>query len=75
MFLEEKSQEYVDGSVDALKLQSPEERKRDYLYNWAMIPLTRAIDTLVITIKKPGSQTGRLLYQIASEHEDFVNWL
>lgn len=75
VFLEEKSQEYVDGSVDALKLQSPEERKRDYLYNWAMIPLTRAIDTLVITIKKPGSQTGRLLYQIASEHEDFVNWL
>lgn len=74
-FLEEKSQEYVDGSVDALKLQSPEERKREYLYNWAMIPLTRAIDTLIITIKDPDSQAGKLLTQIASEHEDFVSWL
>ena len=74
-FLEEKSAEYQDGSVDALMLESPEERKKKYLYNWAMIPLTRAIDTLVITIKNPDSKTASLLREIAEEHPDFVTWL
>lgn len=74
-FLEEKSAEYQDGSADALMLESPEERKKKYLYNWAMIPLTRAIDTLVITIKNPASKTARLLREIAEEHPDFVSWL
>lgn len=34
-------------------IERPEERKKKYLYNWAMIPLTRAIDTLVITLRNP----------------------
>jgi hypothetical protein len=74
-FLEEKSAEYQDGSVDDLMLESPEERKKKYLYNWAMIPLTLAIDTLVITIKNPASKTASLLREIAEEHPDFVAWL
>lgn len=75
VFLEEKTAEYQDGAVNMLMLESPEERKRKYLYNWAMIPLTRAIDTLVITIKDPNSKTAKLLREIAEEHPDFVNWL
>lgn len=75
VFLEEKTAEYQDGAVNMLMLESPEERKRKYLYNWAMIPLTRAIDTLVITIKDPNSKTAKLLREIAEEHPDFVNWV
>ena len=75
VFLEEKSAEYSDGVVDQLRLQSPEERKKEYLYNWAMIPLTRAIDTLVITIKDPKSPTGKLLEEISVEGMDFINGL
>ena len=31
------------------------------IYNWTMIPLTRAIDTLVITIKNKDSKIGKIL--------------
>ena len=55
-------------------LESPEERKKKFLYNWAMIPLTRAIDTLIITIKNPQSDTGVLLREIALECADYVSW-
>jgi hypothetical protein len=75
VFLEEKSSEYQDGAVDALMLESPKERKKKYLYNWAMIPLTRAIDTIVITVKDPTSETARLLKEISDQHPDFVSWL
>ena len=75
VFLEEKSAEYQDETVDALMLESPKERKKKHLYNWAMIPLTRAIDTIIITIKSPTSETARLLKEISEEHPDFVSWL
>lgn len=75
VFLEEKSKEYVDGGGDTLMLESPEERKRKYLYNWAMIPLTRAIDTLVITIRDPESEAGRLLKELSADCPDFVSWI
>lgn len=73
-FLSEKESEYVDGEVDALLLESKEERKRKYLYNWAMIPLTRAIDTIIITIKDNKSETAGLLRTIAKELSDYVSW-
>lgn len=75
VFLNEKETEYADGSINALLLESPQERKRKYLYHWAMIPLTRAIDTLVITIRDPNSPVGKRLYQIAQECADYVSWI
>ena len=75
VFLGEKAAEYRDDSVDALMLESPMERKKKHLYNWAMIPLTRAIDTIVITISDPTSETARLLKEISEDHPDFVSWL
>lgn len=75
VFLEEKVAEYTEGEVDSLLLESPEEKKRKYIYNWAMIPFTRAIDTLVITIKDKESSTGKLLKEIANECRDYVSWM
>ena len=75
VFLEEKLAEYIEGEVDSLLLESPEEKKRKYIYNWAMIPFTRAIDTLVITIKDKESSTGKLLKEIANECRDYVSWM
>lgn len=75
VFLEEKAAEYQDDSVDALLLESPADRKKKYMYNWAMIPLTRAIDTIIITVKDPMSETARSLKEIAEKHPDFINWL
>lgn len=73
-FLQEKESEYEDGGVNSLLLESPEERRKKYLYNWAMIPLTRAIDTLIITLKDKESDIGILLKEIANENPDFISW-
>ena len=75
VFLEEKSAEYQDEAVDTLMLENPRERKKKHLYNWAMISLTRAIDTILITIKDPTSETARLLKEFSEEHPDFASWL
>lgn len=74
-FLELKNQSYVEGDVDTLLLETPEERKNKYLYNWAMIPLTRAIDTLVITLRDEKSPTGILLKEISKDYPDYINWI
>lgn len=74
-FLDEKANEYEDGDVNKLLLESPDERRKKNLYNWAMIPLTRAIDTLVITLKDKESSVGILLKEIADENSDIVTWL
>lgn len=75
VFLEEKEKSYIPGEVDSLLLESPEERKQKYLYNWAMIPLTRAIDTIVIILKNPMSNTAIFLKEIANQCSDFVTWI
>ncbi len=74
-FINEKDAEYIEGEIDSLLLESPEERKKKYLYNWVMIPLTRAIDTLVITLKDSGSEIGKMLKSIAEENADYISWM
>lgn len=72
-FLEEKASEFDDSdSGESLLLLSREDRLRKHLYNWAMIPLTRAIDTLVIALKDAESEEGKLLKEIAGVHSDYV---
>lgn len=75
VFLQEKMEEYVDSAGDALLLESPEERKKKFIFNWAMIPLTRAIDTLIIVLKDISSDEARLFKQISDECCDFVMWI
>lgn len=74
-FIDEKSAEYVEGEVDSLLLESPDEKKKKYMFNWLMIPLTRAIDTLVITLKNPESEIGKMMKAIAEEHNDYISWM
>ena len=74
-YLKVKEKEYVERPTDPLLLESPDDMKKRYLYNWAMIPLTRAIDTLVITLKNPNSETGLLLKKIYGQCRDFVSWI
>lgn len=53
----------------------PERRARLASWRWAMISLTRPIDTLVITLRDPQSEPSRLLLEVASKHGDFVQVL
>ena len=73
-FMKERRKEYVPGDTNPLLLESPEDVLKKYMYNWAMIPLTRAIDTLVITLKDPKSSVGNVLHSIAKKHPDYVEW-
>lgn len=41
-------------------------------WRWCMIPITRPIDTLVITLRETNSPVGRILAGIASTHPDFI---
>ena len=48
-------------------------RIRKETFKWLMMPLTRAIDTLVITINNPEGELSLLLKEIANE-TDLIKW-
>lgn len=75
-YMQIKEQQY-DPSMkgNALLLESTEEMKKKYLLNWAMIPLTRAIDTLIITLVDENSYYSRQLLKLAEQHVDYVRVL
>ena len=43
-------------------------------WRWAMIALTRPIDTLVVTFADPSSYVATALAKAAAHHADFVEW-
>lgn len=51
-----------------------EKMKERYAMLWTMMPLTRPIDTLVITLKDPNSKIGKMLKKLAETHKDYVEW-
>lgn len=57
----------------ALGLDQDLNRKR-YAYLWALMPLTRAVDRLVITLKDSNSETGIILKQLSDMLPDIVEW-
>jgi hypothetical protein len=63
-----------DEDTLQLALESHEEKKNRYVYMWSLIPLTRAIDTLVITIKDKNSIIAKKLYELYNENKDFIEW-
>jgi hypothetical protein len=71
-YLSNKYKEDTDNLE--LELESPEEKKNRYVYMWSLIPLTRAIDTLVITIKDKNSDIAKKLYELHKENSEFVEW-
>lgn len=71
-YLSSKYKEDTDNLE--LELESPEEKKNRYVYMWSLIPLTRAIDTLVITIKDRNSDMANKLYELYDLNKDFIEW-
>lgn len=55
-------------------LASPAEQARRHAARWCMIPLSRAMDTLVISIDDAGSEMGRALRSVAARMPDVVEW-
>ncbi|WAT19255.1 NERD domain-containing protein/DEAD/DEAH box helicase [Aurantiacibacter sp. MUD11] len=61
----------VNASDDST---DPVRRARNAAWRWAMISLTRPIDTLVISLGDKDSAAANLLKRVASMHEDFVEF-
>lgn len=62
----------ADEKVDSLALESEHDKRMKYLVNWLMIPLTRAIDTLIITLRDYDSTISKQILKIANEHPDYI---
>ena len=74
-FLELKKQTFDENkNSDPLVLESKEEKLIKYLWMWTMLPFTRAIDTLIITIKNPDSEIGQMLKRVSDQNSDIVSW-
>lgn len=72
-YMELKEKAYIpDTEGNALFLESKEEKKKRFMLNWATIPFTRAIDTLIITLKNKDSAVSKQLIKLAEDHSDYI---
>ncbi|PKG42838.1 hypothetical protein CXF67_08195 [Psychroflexus sp. MES1-P1E] len=74
-FIEFKMQTFTEEETNELALESLEEKRKRFVYLWALIPMTRAIDTLVITLKNKDSYISKILREIYEENPDFIEWI
>ena len=72
-YIEEKDKSIsVSESGNSLLLESAEDTRLKQLVNWVLIPLTRAIDTIIITLADSHSKTAELLRKIAQTNPDYI---
>ncbi len=63
------------GNQMLLGMQSREEQIEELVNEWTMIALTRAIDTVIITLANPSSPFAQKLLGIAKQCGDFIEVL
>ena len=72
-FLDYKEKLFLPSDkVDSLLLESPEEKKKRYMLNWALMPMTRAIDTLLISLDDENSVFSKMIIEMSEEYVDYV---
>ena len=69
-----KEEEIHEGEQLTLGV-SFEQNQSKFVRLWTLIPLTRAIDTLVITIKNKSGVLGEVLKEIYHENPDTIEWV
>lgn len=74
-FIEFKMQTFIEEKTNELALESLDEKRKRFVYLWALIPMTRAIDTLIITLKNKDSHIANILREIYEENPDFIEWI
>lgn len=75
-FIDYKMQTFEEEeNTNELALESLEEKRRRFVYLWALIPLTRAIDSLVITLNNSNGFIGKVLKEVYVENPDFIEWI
>lgn len=75
-FIEYKADSFdFETDVDNFRLETPEAQRKRYINSWALIPLTRAIDTLIITLEDKDSETGIILKRLHDQYPDYISWI
>lgn len=74
-FIRYKVDTYKKEETNELALESFEEKRSKFVHLWSLIPLTRAIDTLVITINNKHSQVGKALRSVYEKNPDYIEWI
>lgn len=74
-FIKYKMETFEEEQTLELALESVDEKRDRFVYLWSLIPLTRAIDTLVITLKEKNSKIYSVLRETYEENPDFINWI
>ena len=70
-----KMDSFDDAPTHELALETPEERSNRYVSLWTLMPLTRSIDTLVITLSDPNSKMAQRLKEVGKRMPDIIEWL
>ena len=74
-FIRSKLENFKEEETNELALESFDEKRRKFVYLWSLIPLTRAIDTLVITIKNKDTDVYKYLRKAYERYPDFIQWI
>lgn len=74
-FIKWKIESFKDEKNDELALESFDEKRDKFVYLWSLIPLTRAIDTIVITINDKNSKFCKALRKVYERKPDFIQWI
>ena len=74
-FIKYKMATFTEQNTEELALETFQEKRDKFVYLWSLIPLTRAIDTLIITLKNKDSIVGQALRQVYQQNPDFVQWI
>jgi hypothetical protein len=75
-FIKYKMETFTEKSESGeLALETFEEKRDKFVYLWSLIPLTRAIDTLVITLKDKNSRVGQALRKVYEQNPDYIQWI
>ena len=61
-----------DEMVEKMSQLLPDDNHSLKAYMWSLIPLTRAVDTLIITLSNPDSRVGKLLKDLCDSK--YANW-
>lgn len=65
----------VEENPYELALESEEEKRERFVNLWSLIPLTRAIDTLVINLKDNHGRVYEIFRKLYEENPDYVAWV
>lgn len=74
-FIKYKNETYEDDVAEDNTVETEDEKRNKFTRRWSLMPLTRAIDTLIITIKNPQSDLAKDLYEIYTKNDDYIEWI